>query len=230
MAALDERGGATTSESPIGVVVSVILTLVLTGGGWWWHGTTGALLGALGGVVVSMLGLAVVRARRIRLELRERPVPALDALAPEQAMHVLSALAGRGEAGPSFKSPLLDRLEALRSDAKDDTRSAIVEVEQLRAEHPRSAAVDALLAELYRNDDRSHAALEAASRAIAKALDGGMNSVAFRVYADLSADYHTKLSLDAAHWRRLGAVLEARDDVEGADRARARAEANDQPK
>ncbi len=147
MADPDERGGAVALESPVGVVAVVLLTLALAGAGYWWQAQLGALLGALGGIVLGMGAQAVLRARAMNRELRERAVPSLQALPPEQAMQVLSAMAGKAGDAPIFSSPLLARLDELRRDAEVNLAGSVALAEDLRAKHPRSPAVERLSAE-----------------------------------------------------------------------------------
>lgn len=220
----DQRqvGTSQGNETPLAIGLIATLTLGLTALGWFRMGTIGALSGALGGVVLGLLAQAGVRAMRMHRELEPRPVPKLAGLPPDQAMHVLSAMATRDGVGPALTSPLLRELARLREDAKDDLASAIPAAEALREDHPRSAAVEELLVGLYVRADRPEAAQESAARGIRKALDGGMNSVAHRIYLALDVTGRDELELEPAAWTRLAAVLDARAERDEAEAARAR--------
>lgn len=210
MAKDEDQGQRGPAESPVAAAVIVLLTLGLSGWGWSRTGTLGALLGALGGIVLGMLGHAAFRASRMHRELQGPTPPSVAALPPEHAMNVLSAMVGSASDGPVLRSPLLDRIKAIRAAAEGDVSGAISEAEDLRSEHPRSAAVHALLAELYRQEARLPASLECAAKAIELAIDGGMNSVAFKVFDGLEPSDAQALELRDTTWARLVGILESR--------------------
>jgi hypothetical protein len=148
-------------------------------------------------------GALIVAARalaRTRAALRDPELPALDRLAPQQALAVLAATHGK-----VITTPLLDRIEALTQAAAVDPRGALADVRVLVRQSPRSVPALLLCARLELELDEPGAA-RTWSRAIATALDTGLNRLAARSFVDHAA-HRDALELGAEHLRDLANAL-----------------------
>jgi hypothetical protein len=168
------------------------------------------LLGALGGGLVGLAAYYTLRAVRLHRALGDRPAPPLLELPPDQALTVLSAMVNRDGDGPSLASEVLTTLAAIKDKSKEDLDGALVDAEDLRLKYPRSPAIAVELARLHQARGAEQSTAKAASEAITLALDGGMNSVAGRVFQDFEAA-RPALELEKRHWQALARVLEARE-------------------
>lgn len=192
----------------------ILLVAALAFGGGYWGlaagGTMVGLLGALGGALVGFAVYFVLRGVRMHRALSDRPAPQVLDLPPDQALSVLSAMVNRDGGGASLASEVLTSLAAIKKKSEEDLDGALVDAEDLRRKHPRSPAIAAELARLHQKRGAEQSTAKAASEAIALALDGGMNSVAGRVFADFESA-RPMLELEKRHWKGLAKVLEARE-------------------
>jgi hypothetical protein len=166
---------------------------------------------ALTSTIVFMRAL-----RRSRAMLREPEVPELSALAPAQAMKVLSAL--RGE---PLHSDALARVEELERLAEQAPERALVQLDELVTENPRSVPALLLRARLQFELEHGDAA-SSWSRALTLALDGGLNVLAAKAF-DRHVAHREQLELDRPHLIALGKALAARGHDDDAAWCRARA-------
>jgi hypothetical protein len=140
--------------------------------------------------------------RRNRAMLREPEVPGLSELPPAQAIAVLSALRG-----PQLQSALLTRIETIERSAEHDAGGALALLDTLLVEHPRSVPALLLRARLQFELEHGEAAASW-SRALALALDGGLNLLAARAF-DRHVAHREHLVLDGAHLAALAKALAA---------------------
>lgn len=200
-------------------VPGIVLVAGLSFGGGYYGlhvgGTLVGLLGALGGALVGLAGYFVMRAVRLHDELRDRPAPRVLELPPDQALSVLSAMVNKDGDGRSLASEVLTSIAGIKRKSEEDLEGAVVDAEDLRRKFPRSPAVVAELARLHRLRGADQSTAKAASEAIALAIDGGMNSVAARVFQDFES-LRAQLGLNEAHWQALARILDARELPEDA--------------
>jgi hypothetical protein len=184
--------------------VSTVVGFVL--GGW----VLAILLFIAVAIAVFMRAL-----RRNKAMLREPELPDLGGLPPSQAIAVLAALRGQ-----PLQSPVLTRIEQIEASAAHDARRALVELDELLVEHPRS--VPALLLRARLQFELEHAdATRSWSRAIAFALDGGLNTIAAKGF-DRHVVHRERLELDRPHLLALAKALAAHGHDDDAAWCRAR--------
>lgn len=206
-----------------GLVLVVACTLAPGAYAFFVSGPMVGVLGALGGALVGLAVFFSARAIRLHRSLEDAPAPQVLSLPPDQALSVLSAMVNRGagSGGAGLASEVLSTLASISERAESDLSGAIVDAEDLRVRFPRSPAVPAELARLHRKREAPQAAARCASEAIALAVNGGMNAVAARTYAEFEGQ-RDLLELAPREWEALARVLEARDDPDAAAWARGR--------
>ncbi|MBX7082097.1 MAG: hypothetical protein K1X88_23015 [Nannocystaceae bacterium] len=155
---------------------------------------------ALALFVGGALIVAVRTLARTRAALREPELPALDRLAPQQALAVLAATHGK-----VMTTPMLDRVEALTQAASVDPRGALADVRVLVRQSPRAVPALLLCARLELELDEA-GATRTWSRAITTALDTGLNRLAARSFADHAA-HRDALELGPEHLQALANAL-----------------------
>jgi hypothetical protein len=155
---------------------------------------------------------AVIGYTRAQASLREPPAPAVENLAPDKALAVLSAATGAGRDGPGG-SEVLSELDEIRAQASANPGAALLRAEALKERFPRNPAVAAELARLHGSAGREEKARELAAESIRLALDGGMNPVAAAFFEEFAAA-RDHLGLDAPLLERLALALEARGSAD----------------
>ncbi len=195
--------------------VAVVIALFIGGGvvGYGMKGLVGAFVGTFAAAFLSALVLGLQHLRATDRSLDAVPPPVLDGLDAKQAMAVTSAMLG-----DAFRSDLLERIE--EATRADDPRAAMA---ALRDEHPQSAAVHAELARLCFASGDDMQGIDSATEAVRRALDGGMNSTAARLFEEFAA-HRDRLALAPRHYAQLARVLRTRDAVEAAQWCEARIE------
>ncbi|MBC8074246.1 MAG: hypothetical protein IAG13_38355 [Deltaproteobacteria bacterium] len=169
-------------------------------------------------IALFVLVSAVVFMRALRRSpamLREPEVPGLSELPPAQAIAVLSALRG-----PQLQSALLTRIEQIERSAEHDARRALAALDEVLVDHPRSVPALLLRARLQFELEQDDAAASW-SRALALALDGGLNLLAARAF-DRHVAHRERLVLDDAHLAGLAKALAAHGHHDHAAWCRAR--------
>ncbi len=189
--------------------VGLLLVFAASGGlGYLWGGIGGAFFAALGVTTTVAIGGFVLK---IRAEDRTRNVesaPDLAGLAPGQALSVMGAMTG-GEGALSFKSELLSKLEEIDETLENDPAGALEALEPFAAEHPRSPAVHLRRARAQRATGDRDGATETVARALAFALDGGMNPMAAAIFVEFEAT-RDQLTLEDRHMKALAKALARR--------------------
>ncbi|NVB40616.1 hypothetical protein G6O69_22440 [Pseudenhygromyxa sp. WMMC2535] len=213
-----ELGGARAA-------IAVVLVLLSLAGGalWGWRlsGPMGGLLGVLLGAAVGALVFTLMRATVTAQQLAERDAPDVRELPPDQAIQVLSAFMSAGASSgdslvsmTAFAGGLLGEVGKARSLAKKgDPEGAIAMLDGLAKDNPRSPAIPAELARIYRKQDELDASRSAATRAIQLALTGGMNRLAAKVFSELEDEDRDELGLSSEEWLTLGKVLDNAGDT-----------------
>lgn len=208
---MSRTGSGVADAHPLGSWIAVMSIGFSTVVGY----VTGGWLLALA-LFVLVSSVVFMRAlRRNQAMLREPEVPGLSELPPAQAIAVLSALRG-----PQLQSALLTRIEQIERTAEHDARSGLAELDALLVEHPRSVPALLLRARLQFELESDDAA-ESWSRALALALDGGLNLLAARAF-DRHVAHRERLVLDRRHLEALAKALAAHGHDDDAAWCRAR--------
>lgn len=208
-------------------VVAIALVVVsIIGGGWWGYslvGAVGMLLGVMLGGCIGALAFTVIRATAQVDQFAERPAPDVRELPPDQALQVLSALmVARGTGDDGAKTPelggglLKDIARARDIAASGDLDGATAKLRALAEAHPRSPAVPAELARVRCEANDVEGARANTSRALQLALDGGMNKLAGRLFAELDPDDADHIELDPRAWSQLAKVAALAGNEAGA--------------
>jgi tetratricopeptide (TPR) repeat protein len=191
--------------------------------GWLWAGPVGALLGAGVGAFAGIVAASWGRIRRAQRMLEHRSIQSDRVLPPRQALAVMSGLSGSEGGLVSYRSELLARLEEIAALAASNPALALELARELTEDHPRSPAARAAVARALLASGDHEEGMAQASRAIALALDGGMNPAAATMFEEV-ADHRDALSLAPHHLERLARILENRQDASGTAWCRIRLE------
>lgn len=187
-------------------------------------GKIGILIGALGGLCIAIVFDAAVRASRDPL-LKEGTPMDLAGLDAQQKLamlgHGLSAGAG------DFRSEMLRAVDETLAEADTDLEAGLRRARELTEQHPRAAAVWALVGKLELRAEREVEAIEASSRAFELAAQGGLNQLLIDFCDDPQGPELEQLELSRSAWTQLAAAFKARERDEQASFALARAEAID---
>jgi hypothetical protein len=215
------RAAAASQELTL-AAIAVVLAVFIGGAvaGLALMGIMGAFLGAFGGAMVSALVLGLRRFREANGSLEGPPPPNLDGLDSRQALTVMTAMMGAAT-GDAFRSELLSGLEEARR--MSDPERTLEAMEALRQDHPHSPAVYAELARFHLAHDDEARGIDRATEAIRHALDGGMNTMAARLFEEFRP-HRDRLALAPRHYAQLARVLRTRDATEAADWCASRSE------
>ncbi len=192
--------------------------------GYVWGGLGGAFFGAVGVTALVGTTLVVLRLRAVDRTRLGSELPDLGSLPPAQALSIMGAMVADAGAAVPFRSELLKRLEALDDDVTHRPRQALEQLKPFVEEHPRSPAVHVRVARCHHGLDEPEAAADALTRALRRALDGGMNPMAAQIFAEFDG-LRDRLELGAQHLETLGRVLGQRGREDDAAWCAARAEA-----
>ena len=209
----ERRSARSDTEAELSPLASLAVVGMFTLGGVLGYaggGFAGSFLGAIGAAGTVVL---VMWARRGQQGLREGASLDLNGLDPRQALGLMSAMhAGGG----GFASPLLQELEEATQQTANDAAGALSRLRTLEAAHPRTPAVQAQLARCLLALDDNAAAHKSMARALALALDGGMNPSAAKLFAEFE-NYKAELALAPRHLAQLARVLRSVGDSDAAD-------------